>query len=74
MEHKGTCSSLKPRFKGDKKIENGVWLANNVTILSGVRIGDGAIVGVNSVVTKDIPLSTVVVGGNPAIFIKKLII
>lgn len=52
-------------------IEDKVWIGINATILSGVRIGYGAIIGANSVVTKDVPSMTVV-AGNPAKIIKKL--
>ena len=41
------------------------------TVLPGVRIGYGSIVGANSVVTHDVPPMSVV-GGNPAKFIKKI--
>lgn len=37
------------------KIGNGVWLASNVTVCGGVTIGDNAVVGAGSVVTRDIP-------------------
>ena len=43
----------------------------NCIILKGVTIGEGAIVGAGSVVTKDVPAWTVV-AGNPAIFVKKI--
>ncbi|KXT46364.1 DapH/DapD/GlmU-related protein [Bacteroides intestinalis] len=52
-------------------IEDKVWIGINATILSGVHIGYGAIVGANSVVTKDVPPMTVV-AGNPARIIKTL--
>lgn len=39
-----------------------VWLGANVTVLPGVTIGDDAVVGAGSVVTKDVPARTVVVG------------
>lgn len=39
-----------------------VWIGNNVVILSGVTIGEGAIIGANAVVTKDIKPYTVVAG------------
>lgn len=56
-------------FKGDTVIGNDVWIGRESTIMPGVHIGDGAIVGAYSVVTKDVaPYS--VVGGNPARFIK----
>jgi len=46
-------------------IEDEVWIGANSTITRGVRIGKGAIVGANSVVTKDVePYS--IVGGVPA--------
>ena len=50
---------------GRIKIGNNVYTGNYVTILPDVTIGDNVIVGVNSVVTKDIP-SNVVVAGIPA--------
>lgn len=57
-------------YKGDTVIGNDVWIGRESTILPGVKIGDGAIIGAYSVVTKDVsPYS--VVGGNPAKFIKK---
>ena len=52
-------------------LEDRVWVGINATILPGVRIGYGAIVGANSVVTKDLPPMTVV-AGNPARIIKEL--
>lgn len=51
------------------KIGNDVWIGSRVTILPGVHIGDGAIIGAASVVTKDVP-SYSVVGGNPAKVLK----
>lgn len=52
-------------------IEDKVWIGINSTILPGVRIGYGSIVGAQSVVTKDVPPMTVV-AGNPARIIKKI--
>ena len=52
-------------------IEDKVWIGINSTILPGVRIGYGAIVGAGSVVTKDVPAMTIV-AGNPARIIKKI--
>lgn len=46
-----------------------VWLGANVIVLPGRTIGDGAVVGAGSVITKDVPPYTVV-GGNPAIILK----
>ena len=50
-------------------IEDFVWLGANVTIVPGVRIGEGAVIAAGSVVTKNVP-SGAVVGGNPAVVIK----
>jgi acetyltransferase-like isoleucine patch superfamily enzyme len=50
-------------------IEDDVWIAANAIILSGVRIGKGAIVGAGSVVTKSIAAGDIV-GGNPARVLK----
>lgn len=50
-------------------IGDNVWIGINSTILPGVSIGCGAIIGANSVVTKDVPPMTVV-AGNPARIIK----
>ncbi|HPW66874.1 MAG TPA: CatB-related O-acetyltransferase [Salinivirgaceae bacterium] len=58
-----------PSTKGDVIIGNDVWIAANVTILSGVKIGDGAVVAANSVISKDV-LPYSVVGGNPQRLIK----
>ncbi len=52
-------------------IEDKVWIGINSTILPGVKIGYGAIIGAGSVVTKDVPAMTIV-AGNPARFIKKI--
>lgn len=51
--------------RGDIKVGNDVWLGYRSVILAGVTIGDGAIVGAYSVVTKDVPPYTIV-AGNPA--------
>ena len=56
--------------KGDIIIGNDVWIGYNAVILSGVKIGDGAIIGAKAVVTKDVePYS--IVGGVPAREIRK---
>ena len=52
-------------------IEDKVWIGINTTILPGVRIGYGAIVGAQSVVTHDVPPMTIV-AGNPARVIKTI--
>ena len=56
--------------KGDIEIGNDVWIGNSATIMSGVKIGHGCIIGTNSLVTKDVPPYSIV-GGNPAQLIRK---
>ncbi len=56
--------------KGDIVVGNDVWIGYHATILSGVRIGDGAIIGARAVVTKDVEPYTIV-GGVPARPIRK---
>ena len=52
------------KLKGDTIVGNDVWIGQNVTVMPAVHIGDGAIIGANSVVAKDIPPYSVAVG-NP---------
>ena len=52
-------------------IGNNVWFGAGVTVLPGVTVGDNAIVGAGSVVTKDVP-SNAVVAGNPARLIRMI--
>lgn len=56
--------------KGDTIVGNDVWIGFEATIMPGVKIGDGAIIGSKSVVTKDVEPYTVV-WGNPAKPIRK---
>lgn len=56
--------------KGNIIIGNDVWIGYDAIILSGVTIGDGAIIGARAVVTKDVPPYTIV-GGVPAKAIRK---
>lgn len=51
------------------RIENDVWIGANVTVLGGVTIHDGVVVGAGSIVTKDCPPYSICVG-NPAKVIK----
>lgn len=57
-------------YKGDTVVGSDVWIGQNVTILPGVHIGDGAIIGANSVVASDIPPYSVA-AGNPCTVKKK---
>ncbi|WP_373215952.1 CatB-related O-acetyltransferase [Ruminococcus sp. 5_1_39BFAA] len=57
-------------FKGNTVIGNDVWIGQNAVILPGVNIGDGAIIGANSVVGSNIAPYTIV-AGNPAKVIRK---
>jgi len=50
-------------------IGNDVWIGSNVTISGGIKVGDGAIIAGNSLVTKDVP-AYAIIGGNPAKIIK----
>lgn len=56
--------------KGDTVVGNDVWVGYEAVVLSGVHIGDGAIIGTRAVVTKDIPPYTIV-GGVPARELRK---
>ncbi len=58
-------------FSNKKKvvIGNDVWIGVNAVIMPGIKIGDGAIIGANSVVTKDVKPSEIV-GGVPAKLIR----
>jgi acetyltransferase-like isoleucine patch superfamily enzyme len=54
-----------PTTKGNVIIGNDVWIGFGTTILSGVTIGDGAVLGACSVVTQNVP-PYAIVAGNPA--------
>lgn len=57
-------------YKGDTIIGNDVWIGTNVTIMPGIKVGDGAIIASNATVVKDVaPYS--ITGGNPAAEIRK---
>lgn len=55
----------------DVYLSKGAWIASNCLILGGVKIGEGAVVGAGSVITKDVE-PYVFVAGNPAKKIKML--
>ncbi len=78
--HNVTIATLNHDFAPEKrcnttpkpvKIGKGVWIGADCTILPGVTIGDNAIVGAGSVVTKSVP-ANVIVAGNPAKIIRKI--
>jgi acetyltransferase-like isoleucine patch superfamily enzyme len=52
-------------YKRDVRVGNNVWIGYGACILRGVTVGDNAIIGTNSVVTRDVPANAVV-GGVPA--------
>lgn len=58
------------KSKGKVTIGNDVWIGDRVTILSGVNIGDGAVIGACALVNKDVAPYTIV-GGVPAKIIRK---
>lgn len=64
------CTTNEAFGKGNIVVDDDVWIGYNSLILSGVHIGQGAVVAAGSVVTKDIaPYS--IVAGNPAKVIRK---
>lgn len=48
--------------KAPPLVGNDVWIGRDAIVMRGVRIGDGAIIGANAVVTKDVPAYSIVVG------------
>lgn len=71
FEKVGTPTILAGRPINQPKtiIEKDVWIGHAVTIMRGVKIGEGSIIGANSLVTKDIPAYTIY-AGYPAKFIR----
>lgn len=53
------------------EVGNNVWIGGDVTILPGVKIGDNSVIGVKSVVTKDIPANVIAVG-NPCEVLREI--
>jgi acetyltransferase-like isoleucine patch superfamily enzyme len=69
-EFQEQCDNYPKLSKGDVIIGNDVWIGINSTILSGIQVGDGAIIAAGSVVTKNVE-PYAIVGGNPAKLIRK---
>jgi acetyltransferase-like isoleucine patch superfamily enzyme len=78
--HNTTIATLNHDYRPEKrqglipksvKIGKNVWIGSDCTILPGVEIGDGAIIGAGSVVTKSVPANIIAVG-NPARVIKEI--
>ncbi len=62
-------SQREPFSKGPVIIGDNVWIGDKVTICPNVKIGEGAIIGANSVITKDVPEHAVAAGA-PARILK----
>ncbi|OGS68209.1 MAG: hypothetical protein A2Z87_12590 [Gallionellales bacterium GWA2_54_124] len=58
-----------PKTKGNVIIGNDVWIGTEAIILSGVKIGDGAVIGARAVISRDVPPYSVV-AGNPGKVVK----
>lgn len=72
------CHSLDYKERQENKeygkpvhIGNHVWIGGSVVILAGITIGDHAVIGAGSVVTKDIPANTISIG-NPCSVIRHI--
>ncbi|HWF56534.1 MAG TPA: CatB-related O-acetyltransferase [Solirubrobacteraceae bacterium] len=68
MEGAGVIDGI-PIPQGDTIVGSDVWSCDRCLILSGLTIGDGAIIAAGAVVTKDVP-PFAIVGGNPARLIR----
>lgn len=62
--------SKRGKYKGEPKLGNNIYIAPGAKIIGNIKIGDNSIIGVNCVVTKDIPENSVV-AGNPGKIISK---
>lgn len=59
-----TAPNKRQLVTGKVRIGNNVWIGENSVILSGADIGDGCIIGANSVITKKIPPNSIIVDRN----------
>lgn len=69
MGMEGAGADGYPTPTGDTHIGSDVWTCAGSLMLSGISIGDGAIIGAGAVVTRDVP-PYAIVGGNPATLIR----
>ncbi len=69
MEDVSKPIALQPLVQAPVVIEDGVWISANCTIGMGIKIGQGAVVGANSFVNRNVEPFTVV-GGVPARFLR----
>ena len=53
-------------------LENNIWIGADVSIMPGVKIGEGSVIGAKSLVTKDIPAG-VIAFGNPCKVVKRVV-
>ena len=63
------CDVIKDEAGISLRVGNDVWIGNNTLLKAGITIGDGAVVAMGAVVTKDVP-AYAIVGGVPAQVIK----
>lgn len=61
-QHPGVTNNTKTYCKGKITVGSDVWFGDNVSIMSGVNIGDGCVIGLGSVVTKDLEPYTICAG------------
>lgn len=71
LNHALDYSRRKDMLPKSVKIGNNVWIGAHATILSGVTVGDNAVIAAGAVVNKDVPANTVA-AGVPAKIIKKI--
>ena len=71
LQYKADGTAFDEEYAKPLVIENGVWLATNVTVCGGVTIGENSVIGAGSVVTRDIP-ANVFAAGNPCRVIRPL--
>lgn len=67
---KAGCDENKYLSNGNIVVGNDVWIGSHAVLMSGITIGNGAIIGAYSVVAKDVPPYTVAVG-NPVVIKRK---